>query len=721
MKINKIYISSFGKLQNYTAEFGEHLNTIVEDNGFGKTTIAVFIKCMFYGISGGNRSGLSSDNERVKYMTWNTTQLIGGTIEFEIDGNNYRIERYFGDKPSLDTFKLINLKTNKECSDYSSNIGEEIFGLDSNAFERSTYLPQKALTSSNSNLTTKITTLLGGTEDLSSIDDVVESIEETGKKYLKSNGKSGLMAESKKTILELESRIAECENFENSANALNDKIKEIDLNINQLVLKLEELNPKIEKAIKSNALNKEYSKLLSDIETTKARYLELNEIFRSTPTDLTVFDEYITMAKDLAKLDSKIDSLKNSVDNLELNKYKELFQDNPPMISELDQKIEQCATSHATPNSSIPMWFIIALSVSLVLLVTSIILGLSNTAGIVICVVAIASIITSVILEVITKRKKSNDTSHLSDIKEYLKLYGYTSGDILANLNNLKTDTLVYTRLLKIEIENHEKIDSYINAKRELINKLETFIKQYYNHINDDYEELLESIKSDLKEYHTLQNIMKSQERSLKEYDQDIDVTLNLENLKSQREELNQSINRLKSEKQNTISIQNSYLEKSNLKQDFIQELSIEKEKLMEYYNKYNILVTTASYIREAKDEMCGKFLNPITNNLLKHLNTINKDSNISISIDTDLNMYVIEDTITHDIEYYSKGYKDTFDICLRLALIDTLFQSTKPFIILDDPFVNLDDKKLRNMMSILNTISKEYQIIYLTCSNSRK
>lgn len=720
MKINKIYISSFGKLQNYTAEFGEHLNTIVEDNGFGKTTIAVFIKCMFYGISGGNRSGLSQDNERVKYMTWNTTQLIGGTIEFEIDSNDYRIERYFGDKPSLDTFKLINLKTNKECNDYSSNIGEEIFGLDSNAFERSTYLPQKALTSSNSNLTTKITTLLGGTEDLNSIDDVVKSIEETGKKYFKSNGKSGLMADSKKTISELESRITECENFENSANALNDKIKEIDSSINQLTLKLEELNPKIEKAIKSNALNKEYSKLLSDIETTKARYLELNEIFTSTPTDLTTLDDYTIMAKDLAKLDSKIDSLKNSVDDLELNKYKELFQDNPPMISELDQKIEQCST-HATPTNSIPMWFIIALSVSLMLLVTSIILGLNNAIGIVICLIAVASVIASVILEVITNRKKSNDTPNLSDIKEYLKLYGYTSGDILNNLNSLKMDTLVYTRLLKIELENHQKIDSAETKKKELTDKLETFIKQYYNHINDDYVELLENIKSDLKEYYTLQNIMKSQEQSLKEYDKDIDVTLNLENLKAQREELNQSINRLKSEKQNTISTQNSYLEKSNLKQDFIQELSIEKEKLMEYYTKYNTLVTTASYIREAKDDMCGKFLNPITNNLLKHLNTINKDSNISISIDTDLNMYVIEDTITHDIEYYSKGYKDTFDICLRLALIDTLFQSTKPFIILDDPFVNLDDKKLKNMMSILNTISKEYQIIYLTCSNSRK
>ena len=55
------------------------------------------------------------------------------------------------------------------------------------------------------------------------------------------------------------------------------------------------------------------------------------------------------------------------------------------------------------------------------------------------------------------------------------------------------------------------------------------------------------------------------------------------------------------------------------------------------------------------------------------------------------------------------------------MLLIDTLFKDNLPFVILDDPFVNLDDKKLENMIGSLKELSKKYQIIYMTCSNSRK
>ena len=159
----------------------------------------------------------------------------------------------------------------------------------------------------------------------------------------------------------------------------------------------------------------------------------------------------------------------------------------------------------------------------------------------------------------------------------------------------------------------------------------------------------------------------------------------------------------------------------TNLKQDLLQELSIENEVLLDNLSKYNILVATTAHIKQAKEEMCSKYLSPITNNLLKHLNAITNNNNLKVSVDTELNMSIVENTVTHNIEYYSKGYKDLFDICFRLALIDTLFTNTKPFIVLDDPFVNLDDKKLKNTLDALNLISKEYQIIYLTCTSYRK
>ncbi|MDD7019577.1 MAG: hypothetical protein PUI34_02995, partial [Hornefia butyriciproducens] len=59
--------------------------------------------------------------------------------------------------------------------------------------------------------------------------------------------------------------------------------------------------------------------------------------------------------------------------------------------------------------------------------------------------------------------------------------------------------------------------------------------------------------------------------------------------------------------------------------------------------------------------------------------------------------------------------------ICLRLALIDSLFKNEQPFLILDDPLVNLDDRHIRKALDLLQTLSSETQIIYMTCSSARR
>ena len=49
MKINKIYISAFGGLKDFTLELNDGLNVIYGDNEDGKSTVAAFIKAMFFG------------------------------------------------------------------------------------------------------------------------------------------------------------------------------------------------------------------------------------------------------------------------------------------------------------------------------------------------------------------------------------------------------------------------------------------------------------------------------------------------------------------------------------------------------------------------------------------------------------------------------------------------------------------------------------------------
>ena len=52
----------------------------------------------------------------------------------------------------------------------------------------------------------------------------------------------------------------------------------------------------------------------------------------------------------------------------------------------------------------------------------------------------------------------------------------------------------------------------------------------------------------------------------------------------------------------------------------------------------------------------------------------------------------------------------------MRFALVDAMYPGEKPFLILDDPFVNLDDEKLARGRRLLAVLSQDYQVIYFTC-----
>ena len=141
MKLIKCYVASFGKLENFEYEFTDGLNSIQQENGFGKTTLATFIKAMFYGLEGGAKKSIT-ENERKTYKPWNSWGNCGGYLIFEPSGRHFKIERFFGDKEKNDTPILTDLETGKTQVDVF-NLGRRIFEIDDNGFLSTTYLSQK--------------------------------------------------------------------------------------------------------------------------------------------------------------------------------------------------------------------------------------------------------------------------------------------------------------------------------------------------------------------------------------------------------------------------------------------------------------------------------------------------------------------------------------------------------------------------------------------------
>ena len=102
MKLIECYVESFGKIKDKRIIFDEGLNTLKEENGWGKTTLATFIKVMLFGMSDTKKTNLD-ENDRKHYLPWDGS-AARGTLTFESRGKQYRIERSFAPKNGDDTF-----------------------------------------------------------------------------------------------------------------------------------------------------------------------------------------------------------------------------------------------------------------------------------------------------------------------------------------------------------------------------------------------------------------------------------------------------------------------------------------------------------------------------------------------------------------------------------------------------------------------------------------
>ena len=109
----------------------------------------MFIMTMLFGIGDSRKTALA-ENDRKKYLPWQGGSF-GGSLTFEAGGKLYTVERSFGPKPALDTFKLIFADTGAISHDFSENLGEELFEIDRDGFLRTVFLSEKSICAKNDN------------------------------------------------------------------------------------------------------------------------------------------------------------------------------------------------------------------------------------------------------------------------------------------------------------------------------------------------------------------------------------------------------------------------------------------------------------------------------------------------------------------------------------------------------------------------------------------
>lgn len=151
-------------------------------------------------------------------------------------------------------------------------------------------------------------------------------------------------------------------------------------------------------------------------------------------------------------------------------------------------------------------------------------------------------------------------------------------------------------------------------------------------------------------------------------------------------------------------------------------------EELRALEKRYALLNLTQQYLQRAKERFAKKYRKPLEEGFRYYYRLLlgTTDGSLpseevqSFRLDANLEIRFRQEGRERGIACLSEGYRDLLFLCRRFAVIDSMYRAEKPFLILDDPFVNLDDDKMNGAMDFLQQCAGRYQILYLTCSESR-
>lgn len=773
MKLLNVHIENFGKLSMFNYHFSDGLNTIYEENGFGKTTLATFIKVMLYGFSRTSSQNITV-NERKKYDPWSGGKY-GGYLEFEYQGIEYRVTRFFGKSLAKDTFSIFDLthRTDKTC--FTENLGEELFGLDVDSFSRSVYIPQNLDKGSytTTSIHTKLSHLVEDTNDLNNYDLAIQKLKEKRTKLKKYKGNGGRISSLEEQLISLETKLSKIhddkeyyDTYQHEQEELMHDLQEIQENLKasrkdiyripELEIqrnKFEELQNQINSAKqKLKTLDCRYQAgYPSDNELSELKkessILSFNEYRLNEIKDLKCSSQYKEkMAKDIYNLQQMMDLSKQEA-QLDLPSDKEMHTC-LKMIQDYESKLSK--HSHSK--------YQYCLILSLVLLIG--ILFFVYQKNVQFIIVFILLELFSMILYASLKKKTMNEndkskeimvkekeqllsffeyylplSSHQSFKQDYEELKIKIERNTLNSHKNEEVKQEIQSILNDYQIKdldelqqkyhayimNEEEIQKRTDQNQNIRTYIESFKQKY--HIDDEgnvYElvikdiELRESLVEQINEWN------KQKDEYLKSYPDIESSTLNVETcnnyeneLEEKRLQFNEQLNHLKYKSDECVK---------NIQQE--KDLLAEYNKLLneknEYENKCILLDKTMAYLSQAKENLASLYIRKIEKSFMDYVNQIFHHELDDTKIDTSLNIYIEENGDLKKVNHYSTGMIGCIDLCMRLALVDALFEKEQPFIVLDDSFVDLDDIHLQKALDLIGKIAENRQIIYFVCHSSR-
>ena len=669
MRLLRCHIENFGVLSDFDFTFAPGLNSICRDNGFGKSTFAAFIKAMLYGFPRtGSRNIL--ENERKRYDPWQGGSY-GGFLEFETEGISYRVTRYFGKTAAKDSFSLMDLTHRQLSGRFTEKLGEELFQLDADAFARSTYMSQSSFrdTEITTSIRTKLSHLVEDTNDLNNYDTAEKKLREYRTRYRAYRGDGGRIHELENSFHNLETAKYEAEQQKPHFHELTDSIAKLDEKISENKGRVAKLREKIRQASTAEAQNVHRRQLMKLRESIAEEEDILRKLNRRYPAGCPSLEEIRTQRKNLVLMQKAFTA-----------------------------EIPAAAAETAPAQSFLLMKLFGAVGVLFLLSALFCLFSEKLVPGISFAIVGLLMLLAALWL-------------HVSVVQRQL----------LTNRDDRS-----------VTAKEQQLNDVAAARKKAAEDELEQFLERYrlpgdtpenlLDQAEDDWYKRSEAEKRLAAARRELSDLLRENPQ-LKSDDPTEQVTAqpDLRQLQAAEKQLHDSLDAMQ-EKHGALQQEQEKMRRLVEKiPEWEDEMARIQTALQEDRRRCTLADRTLELLQQAKDNLSGSYVGKIEAGFRKYAKLL-LDGRIGDAIlDKDLRLHIDEKGAAREPGSFSAGTVDGIALCMRLSLIEALSDREKPFLILDDPFVNFDDTRLRRALEMLHQLAGEQQILYLCCNSSRQ
>lgn len=668
MNILRCHIENFGSLCGLDYEFGGGLNALYSPNGGGKTTLACFIKAMFYGLPAD--TSRSRFNERRHFAPFSGGRY-GGNLTFEWKGKVYRIERFF-DSTSGDDAKVY--CGGALCRDFAGGIGQRVFGLDEQSFVRALFITSEpSELTSTGGINARLSQYASRAAGQYSLPPALAALDKASKNLLGRGGRGEIPA--------LESKIKKLQAHISDLGAVSAGLDEKYAKSSAIAAELRAVEEEQRRLSAAAVTNEKWSRLEAMRTAVQQKRARIEQIKAAYPSGFP-------SQEDIAAL--------NAAAGLE-----SIVPPEPQPAPQPEPAPQPQPHPEPTPQTKpanggrFAVSAVISFVLSLALMVAGFVLmPMSNFAGIAALAAGALFLIATVCIMLIGRRKPAGAAVPAAEEAAQAQPEPQPSPQPEQLIPELRMSAVerVRARADKVLAKMADPSGGYAAAATR--------------------------ITRDSAEYASLFRQAAIEEDAARVYARDnglVERPVPAESgLATRADELRRvlaALDRDISDDESVVAeLEDAQIQLSEAQRD----LDGRRAKLKAY-------TAAGTFLKSAERSLRGNFVRPVTQAFERYANLLKSAIGNAVHIDDDFVVTYEGGGSLRPVDHLSGGQRAVVSLCFRLALADSLFGSERPFVILDDPFADLDEEHMARAAALLSSLAADRQIIYFYCNNSRK